>query len=74
MKDYRTTWIQGNKRGVYKTKSLTDFHKSIHENPKVDYARTVETDSSVVWPFGLYAEIIALTDKSKPSRNKKFSK
>jgi len=73
MKDYRTTWIQGGKRGVYKTKSLTEFHKSIHSNPKVDYASTIETDTTVDWPFGLYAEVIAVTDKKNPKKNKPFN-
>lgn len=72
MKGYETFWKQGDKKGTYKTKSLTPFHKSIHESS--DYARTIETDSSVDWPFGLYAEIIAVTNKFNPKQNKAFIK
>jgi hypothetical protein len=72
MKTYQTFWKQGEKKGTYKTKSLTDFHKRIHQSPKTDYARTIETDSSIEWPLGLYAEIIAVTNKANPSKNKPF--
>ena len=72
MKSYQTFWKQGAKHGVYKTKSLTQFHKDIHNNPITDYARTVETDSSVDFPFGLYSEIIAITNRANPKNNQPF--
>jgi hypothetical protein len=72
-KAYQTTWKQGKNKGTYRTKSLTQFHKDIHSDPKTDYASTIETDSSVDWPFGLYAEVIAVTNKKNPAKNKAFA-
>ena len=72
MKSYHTFWKQGTKQGTYKTKSLTDYHKHIHTSGKTDYASTMELDTSIPWPFGVYAEIIAVTNKQKPTQNKPF--
>lgn len=72
MKTYQTTWKTKKRKGVYKTKTLTNFHKAIHENKSIIYACTIETDSTIDFPLGLWAEIIAYKDNSNPIRNKPF--
>lgn len=58
---YTTQWKKGKKKGVYKTKSLTDYHNKLHDI--CDYALTARFDTSVSWPFGLYAEIVKKSKK-----------
>ena len=65
MKKYCTEWKQGDKTGEYRTLALTAYHQKIHDNPTVDYAKTIMTDTEVKWPFGLYTEILGITDRKK---------
>lgn len=69
---FETFWKQGNKKGTYRTKTLTGFHKRIHDSPQTDYARTIEIMPAIDWPLGLYSEVIAITDKKNPNKNKSF--
>jgi len=70
---YETHYITElkNKR-MYRTKSLIKEHKDIHELNFVTYARTIECDSAVQTPFGLWSEVIAITDKKNPNKNQTF--
>jgi hypothetical protein len=70
MKYYQTEWKRKDKRGLYTTKSLTKFHKTIHDTS--DYAMTVEIDRECPTPFGFFSEVIAVTSIKNPAKNKAF--
>lgn len=71
-KQYVTEWRQGDKKGTYKTKSLTQYHKDLHDIPTMDYVGTRCIYLDVQWMFGAFSEIIAITNKAKPKNNKPF--
>jgi hypothetical protein len=67
---YQTSWSQlvkkrkGPKKGktvkehkTYETKSLTSMHTIIRR--EYQHAITLKCDTSIPWPFGVWAEVIA---------------
>jgi hypothetical protein len=58
---YVTYYIEttkGQKKSrTYTTKSLTPFHESIRS--RYPGSRTVKCDTSIKWPFGVFAEVVA---------------
>jgi hypothetical protein len=59
---YVTYYSHKKKHYQYQTKSLTPYHTRIRESYG---GRTCKCDTSIKWPFGVYAEIVAETKAPK---------
>lgn len=60
---HETRWMSAGKWETYRTRSLTDMHAILRKR-EADAGRrgdTLRCDTSVEWPFGVYAEIVGTT-------------
>jgi hypothetical protein len=67
---YETKWYKQMKNGgirpsKYRTKSLTPAHKRCRD-ASVSGSFTIKADDSIEWPFGVYSEVIAESEKKPP--------
>lgn len=58
----------------YTTKKLVVRHTELHKDATIIHAITLKHTIDEHWPFGgVFTEILAITDRNNPKRNKAFN-